>query len=157
MQTALMENSNYKTYVSSRILANSVALENGCMQYGKHDIKHAYGLVSITWKKKRKAVPAARALWMAVNDRFDLPQEMQVRHSCGNPRCVEITHLECREPYAPSKKVKKMFTRVRRFNDEEIRDIRSACGTYVQIALEFNTTIGYVSKIKSGKAKALVK
>lgn len=157
---------NYRHWVRSRILSRSVRRENGCIEYcGDKPLAHEYGLISITIDGKRRSVPAHRALWMAVNDRFDLPRNIQIRHKCDNPRCVNEKHLidgtakanmrdkvergRCATSY-------RNHTRQRVHGDDKIRAIRAAVGTTTSVAAQFGVSPGYVSKLKNGKAKALV-
>lgn len=157
---------NYPTWVSSRILANAIPDSvTGCIEYGGGKLKHKYGLISITLTGHRMSVPAHRALWMAVHKDFSLPSKVYVRHKCDNPRCVNIDHLEIGTPKGNVKdgierehraKKYKPHTRQCIFTDDQIRQIRAASGKLKWIAEEFNTTTGYVSKLKNRKAKNLV-
>lgn len=154
---------NYKIWVTNRILARSIGRENGCIQYQGND-GHKYGLISITFNGKRKSVPAHRALWMAVNDRFDLPREVQIRHKCDNPRCVSIAHLidgtakqnmqDCIERGRKAKTYR-YAQRVRVHSDEVVLAIRSEPDRvkHWHIAEKYGVSIGYVSKIKNGMLK----
>lgn len=157
---------NYKTYVSSRILSRSIRRDNGCVEY-QGNARHKYGLISITVDGSHKNIPAHRALWMAANDKFDLPGNVQIRHKCDNPRCVNISHLEpgtamdnmrdCIDRGRRSKKYA-LHTRKRIFDDETIKSIKSEPKSIKQwyIAEKYGVSIGYVSKLRSGKAKTLV-
>lgn len=156
---------NYRFWVSSRILQNSVKRDNGCIEYAGGNLKHRYGLISITLGEKRMRVPAHRAMWMAKNDRFDLPRNTFVRHKCDNPCCVNIDHLQIGSPKDNSQdctdrgrraKNYKLHTRHRIHDDAKIIAIRNASGKTSHIAEQFGVSIGYVSKIKTGKAKSLV-
>lgn len=157
---------NYRTWISSRILENSVKADNGCIEYGaKHGLKHKYGLISITIDMVRKSVPAHRALWMAVNDRLDLPSGIYIRHKCDNPRCVNIEHLEAGTPKDNTRdaiergrraKTYKLHTRHLIHDDAKILAIKAATGKIKEIAYRFGVSNSYVSKLKSGKAKTLV-
>lgn len=159
---------NYRTYVSSRILSHSVKVDNGCIVYGGDKyLVHEYGLVSITIEGKRKSVPAHRAMWMAINDRFYIPRNIVIRHTCDNPRCVNIEHLvhgtqkdNCDDKFARGRQrtveTYVLHTRKRLFTNDTILAIKSAKGKLKLIAEEFGTTPGYVSKLKNGKAKTLV-
>lgn len=161
-----MENKNYKYDIISRALEGAKPADNGCLEFrGSKGLKHRYGVISITLGGVRKNVPAHRALWMATNDRLDLPRDIVIRHTCDNPRCVNIKHLihgthkdNARDKIERGRcaKTHKLHTRQARFTDEEIRAIRRGTGKLKWIAEEFGTTIGYVSKIKNMKAKTLV-
>lgn len=156
---------NYKTYVSSRILAKSIQMDNGCIEYTR--TKHKYGLISITTDEGRKNVPAHRALWMAVYNCFDLPSNVYIRHKCDNPKCVNIDHLlagtpkdntqDCIERGRRANKYK-LHTRKCSVSDDVIKAIRSEPNGIKQwyIAEKYGVSIGYVSKIRSMKAKTLI-
>lgn len=154
---------NYRHYVMTRILEKSIHRDTGCIEYS--NVKHKYGLVSITFDGKRKSVPAHRALYMAVNDCLDLSSSVHIRHKCDNPRCVNIEHLiagtpkqnmgDCIERGRRATKYRPHI-RQRDHDNDKILAIRAATGKHKWIAEEFGCSVGYVSKIKSGKAKALI-
>lgn len=152
---------NYKVWVANRILARAIKRENGCIEY-QGNSGHKYGLISITIDGNRKSVPAHRALWMAINDRFDLPREVQIRHKCDNTRCVNAHHLidgtvkqnmqDCIERGRKAK-VHKYSQRILVHNEQKVAAIRDATGLLKWIAQEHGVSIGYVSKIKNGMLK----
>jgi hypothetical protein len=155
---------NYQHWVKDRILKRAILRENGCIEYADGNLKHKYGLISITVDGKRKSVPAHRALYMAVHNCFDLPSNIYIRHKCDNPPCVNIKHLEkgtptynmqdCIERGRKAKKYKS-HTRTKIHSEEKVEAIRSAIGKTAWIAQEFGVSNSYVSKIKTGKLKAL--
>lgn len=152
---------NYKIWVTTRILERSVKQPNGCIEY-QGNAGHKYGLISITIDGVRKSVPAHRALYMAVNDCFDLPREVQIRHKCDYQRCVNIEHLiagtakqnmqDCIERGRRVKAYKK-HTRHRVHDAGKVESIRNASGKIKWIAEEYGVSAGYVSKIRSGALK----
>jgi len=153
---------NYRIWVRSRILAHSVRRENGCIEYGgDRPLKHKYGLISLTVGVKRKSVPAHRALWMAVHNRFDLPTSVYIRHTCGNPRCVNIEHLEAgahadnMRGWRPAGQIK-AHVRERVISNDVIREILAEPPGMrnKQVAEKYGISYGYASKLRSGKAKA---
>lgn len=157
---------NYRTWIKIRILRNAVIRESGCIEYaGDSGIKHKYGLISITLDRVRKSVPAHRAMWMAENDCLDLASKIYIRHKCDNTRCVNIDHLEAGTPKENTRDCVERGHRARKYrphtrhvihDDAKILAIRAAIGKHKCIAEEFGVSVGYVSKIKSGKAKSLV-
>lgn len=155
---------NYKTYVSSRILSRSIKQDSGCIEY-QGNWKHAYGLISITFNGKQSRVPAHRAMYMALHDKFDLPRSIQIRHKCDNPRCVNDKHLlegtakdNAQDKLRRGRNAKKykLHTRQRIVSDDIVRAIRTATGKQKHIAAQFGVSLGYVSKLCSGSAKTLV-
>lgn len=158
------QNANYKTYVLHRIRSRSVPTENGCLEYhGKNGnkLKHKYGLVSV----KGKRIPASRAIYMVLNDCFDLPEYIKICHKCDNPPCINEDHLfrgtakdNVQDMIKKERQSRKRSPHVRqcKLTNEQICLIRSLPWTIMEIAAHFGITNGYVSKIKNGKAKALV-
>jgi len=157
---------NYKEYTIHRVISGSV--KNGdCLEYKAGKLKHKYGLISITpdWRGKRKVVPAHRALWMATHDCFDLPSDIVIRHKCDNPSCVNIEHLEsgshtdnAQDAIERGRKAKKHkpHTRQREVDNETVQAIRAATMPLKHIAMTYGVSIGYVSKLRSRKAKPLI-
>lgn len=157
---------NYKTYVSSRILQRSIKRENGCIEY-QGNWKHKYGLISVTIEGKRQSLPAHRAMYMAIHDKFDLPSNIQIRHKCDNTRCVNENHLiegtakdnmqDCIERGRKATKYR-LHTRKRVLDDETIKAIRNEPYYLKQwhIAEKYDVSIGYVSKLRAWKAKTLI-
>lgn len=157
----------YADYTLARVRENSVPGSNGCIEF-MGNIKHKYGLVSITIDGRHQSVPAHRAVYMATNGLWDLPRSIHIRHKCDNPRCVNIQHLEpgtakdnMRDAIEggrrrPGLMKYKLHTRQRIHDDDTIRAIRAATGKQKWIAEEYGVSIGYVSKIRNGKAKTLV-
>lgn len=136
--------------------------ESGCIEYAGGGLKHKYGLVSITINSIRKSVPAHRALYMAVNNCFDLPSNIHIRHKCDNPCCVNINHLVAGTPKDNSQDCISRGRRAKtcvyahrhRIHDKATIDaIRNAVGKHKWIAEKYGVSIGYVSKIKTGKLK----
>lgn len=156
---------NYRIFITNRIKSRSVVRDNGCIEYRGGECKHPYGLVSITIEGKRKNVPAHRAMYMALNNKLDLPPNIFIRHTCDNTCCVNIDHLEegtakdnmmdCIERGRRAKRYN-LHTRMRIYDDDTIKAIRQAKGSNKEIAYKYNISRGYVSKIKSMKAKTLV-
>lgn len=143
-----MGNENYKPDVLYRILSKSVETTSGCIEYKPGKLKHKYGLISITINGKRKLVPAHRALYMATHELWGLPRHIPIRHTCDNPRCVNINHL-LRERGRRAKKYKK-HTRIRLHSNEKVNEIRDATGRIQAIADSYGVSNSYVSKIKNG-------
>lgn len=156
---------NYRHWIMQRIKAVAIPADNGCIEYREGLLQHKYGLVSITIDGKRKSVPAHRAMYMASNDCLDLPSDIYIRHKCDNPPCVNLEHLEkgtptennqdCVQRKRRAKKYKP-HTRIKKLTDEQIKSIREEKGKIWHIAEKYSITSGYVSKIRNGKAKALV-
>lgn len=159
----------YRHDILGRIRNRVVETSNGCLEYrsrkGKNKVAHPYGLISITINGKRKSVPAARALWMATNEEWYLPRDIQILHKCDNPPCCNIDHIyagdatrnmkDCvdRDRYA---KCHAYRCRNRVHDANKVLAIFNAEGKVKQIAYKFRVSNGYVSRIKSGKLKAAI-
>lgn len=153
----------YRNFIIYRVVSRSVASTGGCLEYQPGLLKHKYGLVSVTFNGKRKSVPAHRAVWMATHGCFDLPPSVYICHRCDNPRCVNIEHLFAGTPSDNARdKISKgrnastyaKHTRLRVHGAEVVEAIRNAKGRYIDIAAQYGVSVGYVSKIRTGKLKA---
>lgn len=156
---------NYPFWIISRILSRSIKRENGCIEYGGGNLKHKYGLISVTLSGHRMSLPAHRAMYIAVNQVFDLPSNIYIRHKCDNPCCVNIKHLEAgtakdnardtiergrrAATYAP-------HTRQHKLTNQQVIDIKSCEQSQQWYADEYNITKGYVYKLQSGYSKPLL-
>lgn len=156
---------NYPYSIIERIKSRSVANSNGCIEYGGGNLKHKYGLISITVNGKSQSVPAHRAMWMAVNNRLDLPGYIYIRHTCDNPCCVNIGHLvpgtakdNSQDMLERGRKAKThiLHTRQCRLTDDQVLDIRNGNEKPSYYCCKYDITAGYVSKLRNMKAKALV-
>lgn len=160
-----MIHQNYYSDIIHRISSRSIAIDTGCIEYRPGSLVHKYGLVSITVDGKRKNVPAHRAMYMAVNKCLELPRNILICHKCDNTRCVNMDHLFAGTPkdnmqdmLAKGRRAEnhRQHTRQRKFTDEQIKEIRNCNWKIKHIADRYGVSAGYVSKLKRGKAKALV-
>ncbi len=158
---------NYVHEIKRRILAKCIPNANGCLEYRGGKLKHKYGLTSITLLGVRQSVPVSRAIYMATNDCLSMDSAIQVLHKCDNPPCCNIDHLfagtsqdNAHDMISKGRKVKKhkLHTRHRIVSDETIRAIRNEPDRikHYYIAYKYGVSAGYVSKIRSMKAKTLV-
>lgn len=155
-----MTDKTYLTYIISRIMDRSKPIESGCILFP--EVKHAYGLISITTDGKRKNVPVHRAMYMAVNDCLNLPRTIVIRHKCDTPRCVNIDHLfkgssgdniqDCIERGRRSKRYKE-HSRARTYSPEIVEKIKQATGRNRDIAIALNVPFAYVSRVRTGKIR----
>lgn len=153
---------NYRHFVIQRILARSIQQPSGCIEYPP--TKHPYGLVSITVDGIQKRIPAHRAIWVATHEQWHLDRLTVIRHTCDNPRCVNICHLlsgsnkdnamDCVERGRRAKKVKPHLRRSK-LTEEQINHIRSKQEKPRWYCWKYRITSGYVSKLQNGKARCL--
>lgn len=156
---------DFPTRVLELIEENTSVVEStGCLEWTGTRNNGGYGFKEIFghgWLMHR-------AHWTAVKG--DIPAGKLCLHHCDNPSCVNPAHLyigthadNTRDAIlrgrhlgrVPEWGVKK--SRVRKLTDEQVRGIRGAVGTQSQIAREFGCSRSYVSEIRSGKRKGLVK
>lgn len=169
---------NYPKWTLFRLQSRLTPAENGCSEWQGATQKQGYGQICIKLKgKPAQTALCHRLLWELVNN-VRLERHEYVLHDCDNPKCLNLDHLRVgtakensqdmvkrgrstkgiKRPIDPEKPRKRPrpHTRHHTHDDDKIRAIRSAYGPARHIAEEFGVSIGYVSKIKSGKAKALV-
>ena len=99
-------------------------------------------------KTLRNMTSAARVIWEEVKG--PVPEGYQVDHTCSNPRCVNLEHLQLLTPYENNSQGHRKLTK------EQVREIRQRLGTCTkaQLAREFNVsfmTITYIEREKTWK------
>lgn len=156
---------NYCSYTIHRIKSNSIIMESGCIEWIGTKNNRGYGMIGLAPAGYKSPVPAHRAMYMAINEKWDLPRNVFIRHKCDNPSCVNINHLEAGTPkdnmqdcIERGRRATKYKPHTRHYvlDDDIVRAIRAATGKQKWIAQQFGVSIGYVSKLRSGKAKTLV-
>ena len=77
-----------------RVLASSVEVESGCIEYQGRRGRFGYGMIRVGSRidGTRRNERAHRVVWAHHNG--PVPGGMVVRHTCDNPPCVNIDHLE---------------------------------------------------------------
>ena len=166
------------SWIHARFVYRTKPLVNGCVEWLGAKSKSGYGQITITTEKnKSKTKLCHRVLW-EITHKVMLRRNQFICHSCDNPACVNVNHLwlgtakansldmaskgrstkGISRPYDYSKphKKPKLHTRQCVHDDAKIRAIRAATGKHKWIADEYGVSIGYVSKIKSMKAKTLI-
>jgi hypothetical protein len=150
-----------------RIKDNSIARDNGCIEWMGIKTKHGYGLIHFArqWGEGWKAsMTTSRAVYQAYYNVI-LERNQWVCHSCDNPSCVNIGHLFLGSPrdnsqdmIAKGRKAKKhkLHTRQRIHDDATINAIKNASGQLLEVAQKYGVSVSYVSRLRNGKAKTLI-
>ncbi len=156
-----------REYLIIRIMNNSVLRENGCREWIATKTRGGYGVIHFARQSGegyKASMTAHRAHYQAFHNVL-LTREQWVLHKCDNPSCVVIDHLfigsakdNSQDMIGKGRKAKKhkAHSRVREHSDDKIRAIRSATGPLKDVAELYGVSIGYVSKLRAGKAKSLV-
>jgi hypothetical protein len=167
-----------KEWALYRLKAYSKEMPNGCIEWQRAKSKQGYGIMTVTLEgDKTRVYYTHRLIWMLAND-AELGRKIYVCHKCDNPSCINLNHLfvgmakdnqqdmsrkgrSCRGRKRPEEHrgfgiKKKLHTRVRKFTNEEILEIKNAPGKVKDVAWVYGVSAGYVSRLKSGKAKSLV-
>ena len=142
-----------------RFLASIMKREDGCWIWNKAKDKDGYGLFSWKFKfgrggtKMRRASRVAYELFIGL-----IPEGMLVCHHCDNPPCVNPDHLfvgtssdNLFDASSKGRTIGERAARCRKLTNLQIQEMRHlyAEGIYYQkeLAIKFNVTSGYVSKI----------
>jgi len=156
-----------REYLIARIMESSVVRENGCREWLGTLNNGGYGMIHFAkeWGEGYDACTTAhRAHYMAYHD-VVLTNDQVACHSCDNRKCVNVDHVfigthkdnsDDKLRKGRNAKHYKLHTRRRVFTDDQIRAIRNATGSLKSIAQDHGASMGYVSKLRAGKAKTLV-
>lgn len=161
----MMENI-YSQHLINRIRSLSKIVAGGCLEFTGIKNNGGYGLISVKLGPgKHRMIPAHRALYMAVNNVL-LPRDVFVCHTCDNPSCTNVDHLfvgtaldNNRDKVCKGRCAKsvKPHSRIRKYSDALIMQIKGESGTNKEIAAKYGISPGYISTLRSGKSKPLIK
>lgn len=164
-----------KDFTLWRIRTYSQKVESGCIEWQRTKSKQGYGVIAVTLDGKKTINEYThRILWELTHD-VELGKNICVCHRCDNPACVNIKHLfagtrkensqdmarkgRAHKPQKVAGKLPvkyKPHTRLRKYPNDVIRAIREASGSLREVSELFNVSESYVSKLRNGKAKALI-
>lgn len=162
-----MIDKNRREYLIHRVMENSEKRLSGCREWIKTRNNKGYGLISFTatWQGVRSVIPVSRAIYQAFYNVI-LERNQYVCHTCDNPSCVEITHLFVGSPsdnqqdmLRKGRNAKKYAAhkRLRVHSDDKILAIKNAIGSLREVSECYGVSQSYVSRLRAGKAKTLVK
>jgi hypothetical protein len=119
--------------------------ECGCLLWLGATVKGGYGKTS----RKGRTLIAHRAIWEAKHG--PIPEGKILCHSCDVPLCVNVDHLflGTHQDNAADKVTKNRQAKGRQIyqtvlDEETVRQLRQATGTYASIAREFGLREGNV-------------
>lgn len=156
-----------RTYLIHRIHTNSIACDNGCIEWASTRTKGGYGLIHFAkelgegWNA---STTAHRAMYMATHN-IILTRSQLVCHTCDNPPCVNPAHLfvgtgvdNARDMIAKGRQAKAhaKHSRVLVLTNEQVIAIRNDMGLLREVAARHGVSVSYVSKLRNGRAKTLV-
>lgn len=154
---------NSKEHLAMR-LANGCAMNDvtGCWEWQRHRNNHGYGKLTINGR----GCYAHRLSYQLVKG--DLPQGMEVLHSCDNPACINPEHLsagthsqnmkDCTfkgRAKMPTVSVRGERNGAAKLREVDIRSIRRLLDKgwrQSDIAVRFGISQSQVSQIKRGKS-----
>lgn len=147
-----------KEWTLWRLTSRCTKNNDGCLIWDGSKNKNGYGVIVVTLgDEKPKTMYAHRILWMLLTNET-LSRGVFIRRACGNNACLNRDHFVLRKDDSGiPQSFNKLHTRQHTFTNEQILAIRNAPGKLKDVAAAFCTTPGYVSKLRNGKAKTLVK
>jgi hypothetical protein len=139
---------------------------SGCWLWTGTHSAAGYGMFH--WDTRaHETTTASRASWRLHYG--DIDDELFACHKCDNPACVNPDHLFLgtasensadmwrKGRGAPQTgKTSAGVTRRRKMTDDQVRDIRNSAKMLKDLAYEYNTSMGNISKIRNRKAKPFV-
>lgn len=88
----------------------------------------------------------------------EIPQDLVIRHTCDNPKCVNPYHLETgthqdnmRDKLIRDRTVKGTRNGRSVLTEDQVRQIAERGGTYKELALEYNVCTDTIKNILTGK------
>jgi hypothetical protein len=135
----------------------------GCWEWQASCAGKGYGQMKLP--KQRKQEYAHRLSFLIYNG--EIPEGMQVLHSCDNPKCVSPSHLSvgtCKQNQQDMKAKNRSTFGTKnaraKLTDEKVRQIKSCLKAGIiqsKIAVMFDVSQIEISRINTGKRWARVK
>jgi hypothetical protein len=66
---------------------------NDCILWDKELTKDGYGHIQLTYNSKKYHFRAHRLIYMLSNNIDNLLPDQIIRHTCDNPKCINVKHL----------------------------------------------------------------
>lgn len=153
---------NYKTKVEAGVSRRPIEerfygkvkkMPSGCWHWTGARHWTGYGVIS-DWPKVKRAHRVSYEIHCG-----PIPDGLLVRHKCDNKICVNPDHLELgtKVDNAMDMLERGHFRPKRTLSDRQIRTIRDAEGTTIELARKFKVAPSTISRIKTGARWANLK
>jgi predicted nucleic acid-binding Zn ribbon protein len=130
-------------------------LDDGCWEWQMHLGRHGYG--EFYWRKK--TTTTHRLVWYLTNG--DIPEGMQVCHTCDNRSCCNPAHLflgtnkdNCDDKVKKGRQQKGAQCHMAKLSESDvitIRNLHASGGKYKELALAYGVSAACVQYIVSRK------
>lgn len=130
------------------LLENCTRQSGGCILWPFKVNDWGYGTSHYYRDGKRGGISAHRLAWIIANG--EIPEDLQVRHKCDVPRCVNVKHLELGTAQDNANDKLLRGKNPYKLNDEEIGWIlgyREMGWSYRKIAKELDISASSVSRV----------
>lgn len=118
-----------------------------CWEWIKTTDRKGYGLISLNGKNYR----ATRISWMIANGRMPYP-DMDICHTCDNPRCVNPAHLwegTRKQNLQDASRKGRTRSGTQKLSVRQVLEIRRATGKQTEIAQRYRIHPSTVGKIQN--------
>lgn len=119
----------------------------GCVLWPGNVNHNGYGITSYRGKTER----AHRVTYMKAHG--DIPEDLVVRHSCDNPRCINPEHLSLGSLSDNQLDCSTRRRRAVKLTEEEVLYIRNSQESSRSLGKRYNISHTVVLEIKRGKSR----
>lgn len=137
-----------------RFWDKTIKIENGCIEWTSCKNQWGYGVFALS--SKEKYVLAHRVAWFLSNR--IIPDGMILMHSCDNPACVNIEHLQLgtqaeniADKVRKNRQAKGSKHGNSKLTEKLVETIKSSSYSQRKLAKQFNVSQATIHMVKSGK------
>lgn len=121
-------------------------MPNGCLEWQLSTNQDGYGLVRRRGIRN-SFIHAHRYAWYLEHGRWPEPQAL---HYCDNPPCCDLTHLYEGTQQDNVRDMMERDRHARKFSSQIVEAVRTAKGTYDEIAARFQISLTTVWRFRTG-------